>query len=100
MDLTIDPSLRDLLPPASGTAVEELERQIVACGGPQDPLVVWKETGFLLDGHRRYINGMSPEHAALAGLIPELATAVGVIDAEQYMNRYRLPGEIDGPPLR
>ena len=39
----------------TGRLVDEgLEERVCDTGGPLDPLVVWREFGVLLDGHRRY----------------------------------------------
>lgn len=52
MDLIIDEELRDWLPvPSIGADV--LEQQLLAAGGPSDPIRVWKGTGIVVDGHRR-----------------------------------------------
>lgn len=63
-DFLIDPEFRDLLPPTSSGPTEILEAEIVANGGPDHDLVVWKEQNILIDGHRRYAickrNGIRP----------------------------------------
>lgn len=48
----IDPELRALIPPLRPEERELLE-QSIASEGCRDPLVVWAETGILLDGHHR-----------------------------------------------
>ena len=52
--IKIDPRLEKLIPPLQPDERAALEAALVASGGPTDPLVVWKETGALLDGHNRY----------------------------------------------
>jgi hypothetical protein len=49
---TIDPEIAALLPALTREELAELEKK-VSTEGFRDPLVVWKETGFLLDGHNR-----------------------------------------------
>jgi hypothetical protein len=50
--LKIDPEIAALLPPLTREELTELEMK-VSVEGCRDPLVVWKETGILLDGHHR-----------------------------------------------
>ena len=52
--IKVDPRLEKLIPPLQPDERAALEAALVASGGPTDPLVVWKETGFLLDGHNRH----------------------------------------------
>lgn len=52
-DFTIDPEFRDLLPQLGGDEQERLSDDISA-NGCRDALVVWEQTGILLDGHRRH----------------------------------------------
>lgn len=49
---TIDPELRDLLPPASKETDAELCENLKA-NGLEDPVFVWKEKNVVIDGHRR-----------------------------------------------
>ena len=51
--ITVDPEFQALIPPLSAEEVEQLEANLLA-EGCRDPLVTWKETGILLDGHNRY----------------------------------------------
>jgi len=52
-EITIDPEFRDLIPPLSKEELEQLHSSLSA-RGVRDKLVVWKETGILVDGHNRY----------------------------------------------
>lgn len=54
MELKIDPELKAYLGPVSKFAEEELERQLVACNGPTDPIYAWQGKGIIVDGMRRY----------------------------------------------
>jgi hypothetical protein len=51
--LKIDKTLAAYLGPASKFADAELERQLIAEGGPREPVYVWN--GTIIDGHRRYL---------------------------------------------
>jgi len=53
MDIKIDPEFRDFLPALSKDEKDGLEKNLVH-NGCIHPLVVWKETGILIDGHNRY----------------------------------------------
>ena len=53
MDFTIDKELQALIPTPSQEELETLEASLLR-EGCRDPLVIWKEQGFLLDGHNRY----------------------------------------------
>lgn len=48
----IDPEFARLIPPLTDAELERLEANLLA-EGCRDPLVVWGETGVLLDGHHR-----------------------------------------------
>lgn len=50
----INKDLQDYLPPGTQQEKELLERSIVAAGKAHEPLIVWEETGVLVDGHRRH----------------------------------------------
>lgn len=53
-DIKIDPELRDLLPPLSDKARQTLKEQIIAEGRIRDAIIVWQETGLLVEGHNRH----------------------------------------------
>lgn len=55
-ELTIDPELRDLLPPLTPEEREQLRENLIADGRALDPLVVWQRQGerVIVDGHNRY----------------------------------------------
>lgn len=52
--LKIDPELRDFLESTSDQSTEELTGILRENGGPDRPIEVWKEEGYIVDGHRRY----------------------------------------------
>ena len=51
--LTIDPEFRDLIPPLTEEEYYNLEGSVIA-DGLLSPLVIWKGTDILVDGHNRY----------------------------------------------
>ena len=53
MEICIDSELAALIPPLDESERIGLESSILA-EGCRDPLVVWEETGILVDGHNRY----------------------------------------------
>lgn len=53
-ELIVDKELQTLLPCSTADEDERLEREILANGGPTDPIRVWKGHGIIVDGHRRY----------------------------------------------
>lgn len=53
-DIKIDAELRDLLPPLSDKARQTLRDDIVTSGRIRDSLIVWEETGILVEGHNRH----------------------------------------------
>jgi SAM-dependent methyltransferase len=53
MKVGIDETLRDLIPPPRPEERAALEASILA-EGCRDPLVVWGETGVIVDGHNRF----------------------------------------------
>ncbi len=53
MNIQIDEEFEKLIPPLTADEYEQLEVNIVA-RGCRDALVIWKETGILIDGHNRY----------------------------------------------
>lgn len=52
--LMIDGELEDFLPPVDKLTDEELKERLREWGGARDAILVWKETGLIYDGHRRY----------------------------------------------
>lgn len=54
MKLKINPELQAYLDRADAWADTCLESEIVADGEPRDAIIVWEETGEIVDGHRRY----------------------------------------------
>jgi len=53
MKIIVDDEFRNLIPKLESTELAGLENGIVT-DGCLSPLVVWKETGILVDGHNRY----------------------------------------------
>jgi hypothetical protein len=53
-DLIIDPELRDHLEAPSSVQDGMLETDLVRCGGPMEPITVWRGKKIIVDGHRRY----------------------------------------------
>ena len=53
MQIKIDEEFQKIIPPLKGDEFNQLETNIVS-EGCRDPLIVWEETGLLLDGHNRY----------------------------------------------
>lgn len=54
MSLSIHQELQDYMPAVTSETDGELERQLLAEGGPSEPIVVWKGRDIIVDGHRRY----------------------------------------------
>ncbi len=52
-EIKIDPEFQSLISPLTDDELTFLEADLIE-HGCIDPLIVWKETGFLLDGHNRY----------------------------------------------
>jgi len=93
--IKIDPRLEKLIPPLQPDERAALEAALVASGGPTDPIVVWRETGAILDGHNRYaicqahklpfaVHEVSlPNHAAARGWMLDRALAKRNLTREQ-----------------
>jgi|GEM_PF-1052155 len=56
MKLTIDPEFQALIPPLAPDKFAGLEAEILATGGPTDPIIVWPVDGqhVIVDGHNRF----------------------------------------------
>jgi ParB-like chromosome segregation protein Spo0J len=55
MDIKIDPEFEGLLPRTSEYEDEMLEANLIASGGPDESIKVWRDGGnVIVDGHRRY----------------------------------------------
>ena len=54
MEITIDEEFKSLIPPPTDLERAQLEDNL-HLEGCRDPLVVWKGTGILVDGHNRYV---------------------------------------------
>lgn len=52
--ILIMPELRDFLDILTPEERKELREELIADGGARDPIVIWKETGVIADGHNRY----------------------------------------------
>lgn len=53
-EININPELRDFLDILSPEERKELREELIADGGARDPIVLWKETRQIVDGHNRY----------------------------------------------
>jgi N6-adenosine-specific RNA methylase IME4 len=53
MDILFNNEFRNLIPPLQQDEREQLVSKL-KLEGNRDPIVIWKETGLLLDGHNRY----------------------------------------------
>jgi hypothetical protein len=55
MDIKIDPEFQALLPCTTEYEDEMFEKNLIASGGPDESVKVWREGGnVIIDGHRRY----------------------------------------------
>lgn len=54
MDIIVDPRFRDKIPRPSEEERRRLEENILKDGLVRDPLVLWKGTNILVDGHNRW----------------------------------------------
>ena len=54
MDIIVDPRFRDKIPKPTPEEFRQLEENILADGEIRDPLILWKGTGILIDGHNRW----------------------------------------------
>lgn len=54
MDIIVDPRFRDKIPKPSEEERRRLEENILADGIVREPLVLWKGTNILVDGHNRW----------------------------------------------
>lgn len=52
--LNINPEFQSLIPPLSEEEFNQLEQNIVSDGFIRDPIVLWKNTQEIVDGHNRY----------------------------------------------
>jgi N6-adenosine-specific RNA methylase IME4 len=90
----IDDALRTLIPPLSAEERSQLEANLLL-HGCRDPLVIWQETGLLLDGHNRYAicqaHGV-PYHTTTVSL-PDRESAMDWIDANQLGRRNLTPDQ-------
>ena len=54
MDLIVDEALQKRYPEISPELEAAIEKEIVANGGPRNPILVWEGHNIIVDGHRRY----------------------------------------------
>lgn len=54
MEIIVDPRFRDKIPKPSKEELQTLEENILSDGIVRDPLVIWKGTNILVDGHNRW----------------------------------------------
>lgn len=61
-EIVIDPEFMSLIPPLTEAEFNQLEENIVNDGVIRDPIVLWKQTHMILDGHNRFnIHKRHPE---------------------------------------
>ncbi len=92
--LRIDPEFQAAIPPLITQEYADLEAMLLA-DGCRDALVVWQETGLLLDGHNRY--AICQKHTlpfSTQGLtLPTRDAALDWIDANQLGRRNLTPDQ-------
>ena len=54
MDIIVDPRFRDKIPKPTPEEYRQLEENILSDGEIRDPLILWRDTGILVDGHNRW----------------------------------------------
>lgn len=54
IDYIIDPEFKSLIHPLSDEEFNQLEDNIVKDGKLLSPIIIWSETGIIVDGHNRY----------------------------------------------
>ena len=52
--IKIDPEFQNKIPPLTEAEFKQLEENILEAGRIYEPLVVWEQTGIIVDGHNRY----------------------------------------------
>ena len=89
MDIFFDNEFRNLIPPLQPDEREHLETSLKAEGN-RDPIIIWKETQLLLDGHNRYdicTNAGIPLKPALQLSFPDRNAAIVWIIQNQFGRR-------------
>lgn len=91
----IDPEFRDFLPHPGEEAKAELRASIVRDGIIQ-PLIVWEETGILVDGHRRFEIAKALKLAFRVKVIsfPDRNAVLAWMAAQQVSRRNLTPAEM------
>lgn len=88
----VDPEFRDAIPALSGEELSELESSLKR-DGCRDALVVWAETGVLLDGHNRLrlceAHGITYRTTEVS--LPDRSAALDWIDMNQLGRRNLAP---------
>ena len=54
LDIIVDPRFRDKIPKPTPEEYRQLEENILSDGEIRDPLILWRDTGILIDGHNRW----------------------------------------------
>jgi len=52
--IRIDPEFQNKIPPLTEAEFKQLEENILEAGRIYEPLVIWEQTGIIVDGHNRY----------------------------------------------
>ena len=93
MDIFFDNEFRNLIPPLQQDERVRLEASLKTEGN-RDPIVIWKETKLMLDGHNRYdicTNSGIPLKAALELSFPDRNAAMVWIIQNQFGRRNLQP---------
>ena len=93
MDIFFDNEFRNLIPPLQPDERITLEASLKTDGN-RDPVVIWKETKLMLDGHNRYdicTNSGIPLKAALELSFPDRNAAMVWIIQNQFGRRNLQP---------
>ena len=53
-DIIVDPRFRDKIPKPTPEEYRQLEENILSDGEIRDPLILWRDTNILIDGHNRW----------------------------------------------
>jgi protein gp37 len=95
MKINIDPTIRTYLPQLDPGTLAGLKTNIKLFGC-RDPLVVWKETSILLDGHHRYqiCRDLNVPFTIIQMSFQELESALCWIDGNQLQKRNLTPEAI------
>jgi hypothetical protein len=96
MTITVDPEFRDMIPPLTEAERASLEASIAYVGSAHTPVVVWLETGILLDGHNRYeiCTRLGLPYTTRAESFPDRDTAKAWLFENQIARRNLTPDQV------